>query len=80
MLWRELADQTSFHQVAQTTTDSAGQYRFTLKRGTVNADQRWYVTAAGLQSPTLAQTVGALVGLAGSRSATAGRAMLCAGM
>ncbi len=79
VLWRELAGQTSFHRVAQTMTDSAGRYKFTLKRGTVNVDQRWYVTAAGLQSPTLAQTVGALVGLAGSRSATAGRAMLLRG-
>ena len=79
LLWRELAGQASFHQVAQTTTDSAGQYRFTLKRGTVNADQRWYVTAAGRQSPTLDQTVSALVGLAGSRSATAGRATLLRG-
>ncbi len=79
VLWRELAGQTSFQRVAQTTTDSAGQYTFTLKRGTVNADQRWYVTAAGLQSPTLAQTVDALVGLAGSSSATAGRAMLLRG-
>ena len=73
VLWRELAGQTSFHKVTQTTTDSAGQYKITLKAGMVNADQQFYVTAAGLQSPTLHQTVDALVGLSAStRSVAAG--------
>ena len=78
-LWRELSGQSSFHQVAQTTTDSAGQYKFTLKSGMVNADQHFYVTANGLQSPTLAQHVKALVGLSGSHNAVVGQAMLLRG-
>jgi len=81
VLWRELSGQSTFHQLAQTTTDSAGQYKFTLKRGTVNADQRWYVTvtADNLQSPTLDQRVNALVGLAGLHSVVVGHAMLLRG-
>jgi hypothetical protein len=78
-LWRELSGQSSFHQVAQTATDSAGHYKFTLKRGMVNADQRFYVTANALQSPTLQQHVKALVGLAGPRSVVVGQAMLLRG-
>ena len=79
-LWRELSGQSSFHQVAQTTTDSAGQYTFTMKRGSVNADQQWYVTANGLTSPTLQQKVDALIGLAaGSRTATAGQPVALSG-
>jgi len=79
VLWRELSGQSSFQQAAQTTTDSAGQYKFTLKPGMVNADQQWYVTASGLQSPTLHQVVNAVVGLAGPHSVVAGRAMLLRG-
>jgi hypothetical protein len=79
VLWRELSGQSTFHQLTQTTTDSAGQYKFTLKRGTVNADQRWYVTADGLESPTLDQTVNALVGLVGVHSVVVGHAMLLRG-
>jgi len=80
VLWRELAGQSSFHQLAQTTTDSAGQYNFTMKRGSVNADQRWYVTANGLTSPTLQQDVNALVGLAApSRTVTAGQPVALTG-
>ena len=45
----------------------------------VNADQKWYVTASGLQSPTLQQRVGALVGLAGLHAVSAGQAMLLRG-
>jgi hypothetical protein len=79
VLWRELSGQSTFHQLSQTTTDSAGQYKFTLKRGTVNADQRWYVTADNLQSPTLDQRVKAVVGLAGLHSVVVGHAMLLRG-
>jgi hypothetical protein len=80
VLWRELSGQSSFHQFAQTTTDSAGQYTFTLKRGSVNADQQWYVTAEGLTSPTLQQKVNALVGLtAGSHTVTAGQPVALSG-
>jgi hypothetical protein len=80
VLWRELAGQSSFHKLAQTATDSAGQYTFTMKRGSVNADQRWYVTANGLTSPTLQQNVNALVGLAAaSHTATAGQPVALTG-
>ena len=79
VLWRELSGQSIFHQVTQTTTDSAGQYTFTLTRGMVNADQKWYVTANSLQSPTLQQHVNALVGLAGGHTVSAGHAMLLRG-
>ena len=79
VLWRELSGQSTFHQVTQTTTDSAGQYKITLTRGMVNADQKWYVTANGLQSPTLQQQVNALIGLAGLHTVSAGQAMLLRG-
>jgi hypothetical protein len=79
VLWRELSGQSTFHQVAQTTTDSAGQYKLTLKPGMVNADQQWYVTATGLQSPTLHQLVNAIVGLTGLHSIAVGHAMLLRG-
>jgi hypothetical protein len=78
-LWRELSGESTFHQVAQTTTDSAGQYTFTLKAGMVDADQQWYVSSNGLQSPTLHQFVNAVVGLAGLQSIVFGHAMLLRG-
>jgi hypothetical protein len=64
VLWRKLARQSSFHQFAQTTTDSSGGYTFTMPRGAVMANQQWYVTSGSLQSATIAQHVHALVGLA----------------
>jgi len=79
VLWRELFGQSTFGQAAQTTTDSAGHYSFTLKPGMVNADQQWYVTASGLQSPTLHQFVNAVVGLAGLHTAMVGQKMLLRG-
>jgi hypothetical protein len=79
VLWRELSGQTTFHQFTHTTTDSAGQYKITLARGTVNADQKWYVTANTLQSPTLQQHVDAVVGLAGLHAISAGHSMLLRG-
>jgi Bacterial Ig-like domain (group 3) len=80
VLWRKLSGQSTFHQLTTTTTDSAGQYKFTMKRGSVNADQQWYVTANGLQSPTLTQDVNALVGLTpSSRSVAAGSPVVLKG-
>jgi hypothetical protein len=73
-LWGELAGQSSFHQMSQTTTDGSGQYTFTLGSGSVVTDQAWYVTSNGLQSATIQQQVGALVSLSSSaRSTTVGR-------
>lgn len=65
-LWREQAGQSSFRQMAQTTTDGSGRYSFTLKRGTVMADQAWYVSANSLRSATIDQRVRALVALTSS--------------
>jgi hypothetical protein len=80
VLWRELVHQSSFHQVAQTTTNGAGQYSFTLSRGSVMADQAWYVTSNGMQSSTVRQQVAALVGLAASaRSTGLGQAIVLHG-
>lgn len=79
VLWRELSGQTTFHQVTNTTTNSAGQYKITLARGKVNADQKWYVTANGLQSATLQQHVDAVVALVGLHAIPAGHAMLLRG-
>lgn len=79
-LWRELAGRSSFRQIAQTTADSSGRYTFTLARGTVMADQAWYVTGQGRQSPTLDQHVDAVVGLSSStRSTAVGRLVVLRG-
>jgi hypothetical protein len=80
VLWREAAGQSSFKQMAQTTTDSAGHYTFTLKRGTVMADQAWYATSDGVKSATIRQQVNALVGLSAStHSTTVGHAIVLRG-
>jgi hypothetical protein len=70
VLWRELAGQSSFHQMSQTKTDGSGHYTFTLGRGAVMADQAWYVTAGGLQSSTIQQRVNAVVVLSSSARST----------
>jgi hypothetical protein len=80
VLWREVAGQSSFHQLAQTTTDASGQYTFTLKRGTVMANQALYVTSGSLRSATLDQEVRALVALAAStRTVAAGQPVVLRG-
>jgi hypothetical protein len=80
VLWRERAGQSTFHQVTSTTTDGSGDYTFTLKPGTVMADQAWYVTSGSLRSATLDQDVRALVGLTPSaRTIVAGQAVLLHG-
>lgn len=79
-LWRERAGQSTFQQLAQTTTDSSGAYTFTLKRGVVLADQAWYVTSGALRSATISQQVRALVGLVPSqRSMVAGQQVVLRG-
>jgi hypothetical protein len=65
-LWRKLAKQSSFSQVSTTNADSGGKYTFTMARGTVMADQQWYVTSGGAQSQTVSQQVRALVSVAAS--------------
>jgi serine protease len=79
-LWRERAGQSSFQQLAQTTTNGSGAYTFTLKPGTVLADQAFYVTSGSLQSSTLDQHVRALVGLVTShRTMAAGQRVVLRG-
>jgi hypothetical protein len=79
-LWREPVHQSSFHQIATTTTDSAGHYAFTLSGKTVMADQSMYVTARTSRSLTLVQQVRALVGLASStRSPSVGQSVVLRG-
>jgi hypothetical protein len=79
-LWRELASQSGYHQVAQTTTDGAGHYTFTLSGATVMADQSLYVTSPGLRSVTVDERVRALVGLTSSaRSTTVGQPVVLRG-
>jgi hypothetical protein len=79
-LWRELARQSSFSQVSTTTADASGKYTFTLKRGTVMADQEWYVISNGAQSATVAQLVGAVVAVSSSaRSTVVGHAIVLHG-
>jgi len=80
VLWRKRAGQSSFQQAATSTADTAGKYTFTLKRGTVMADQEWYVTSNGTQSSTVTQQVAALVGLGSStRSAVVGHKIVLRG-
>ncbi|HTX13058.1 MAG TPA: hypothetical protein VME22_30855 [Solirubrobacteraceae bacterium] len=80
VLWREKAGQSSFQQVAQTTTNGSGDYTFALGRGAVMADQTWYVTADSLRSALLDQRVRALVGLAPSaHTVVAGHSVVLSG-
>jgi hypothetical protein len=74
-LWRELAGQSSFQQMAQAaTTDSAGHYTFTMSPMT---NQAWYVTSNGMRSTTIDQQVHALVGLSsGVHLSAAGQPIL----
>jgi hypothetical protein len=79
-LWRKLAGQSTFHQVDTTTADTTGKYTFTLKRGSVMADQEWYVTSSGQQSATVAQLVAAVVAISSSaRSTVVGHAIVLRG-
>ena len=80
VLWRELAGQSTFDRMSQTTTDGSGHYAFTLGSGSVMTNQAWYVTSDGLKSATIQQQVGALVGLSSSaRSTTVGRTIRLTG-
>jgi hypothetical protein len=80
VLWRELAGQSSFLQMARTSTDAAGAYTFTMIGGAVMTDQDWYVTSNGMRSATLQQQVHALVGLSSSaRSTTVAQPILLRG-
>jgi hypothetical protein len=58
-LWQELPGQASFQRVAQTTTNSGGQYAFVRVAQT---DASWYTKADGAISATLAEHVRAAIG------------------
>jgi hypothetical protein len=79
VLWRELAGQSSFTQVSQTTTDGTGHYTFALARGMVMADQAWYVMANGVKSATVQQLVTAQVGLSSTHAVTVGHPLVLRG-
>lgn len=60
-LWQEPAGKTSFTQIAQTTTDAAGNYTFVRDAGVVDTNASWYTSAVGATSPTVLQRVSAQV-------------------
>jgi hypothetical protein len=79
-LWRERAGQSTFQQVAQTTTNTSGDYSFTRGAGSVQVDQAWYVTSGTLRSGTIDQLVKAVVSLVpSSRSMIAGQSVVLSG-
>jgi len=72
VLWQRLPQQHAFQQVLQTTTDSSGDYTFVRRPGAVQVNRMWYVTAKGLHSITLSQSVRALIKLT-TKTTRAGR-------
>lgn len=65
-LWQELPGQVTFHVVAQTKTDSSGNYSFTRRAGLVLTNRSWYVSAAGARSETVLQRVSAAITMTAS--------------
>jgi hypothetical protein len=60
-LWQELAGQSSFTRVAQTTTSAAGDYTLVRGAGLVNTNVSWYTSTAGATSATVLERVSARV-------------------
>jgi hypothetical protein len=60
-LWQRSAGQSSFHQVAHTTTDAGGTYTF--HEAGVQTNRSWYATAGAARSLTLAEQVTARLSL-----------------
>jgi hypothetical protein len=69
-LWQELPGQQAFHSLAQTQTDSTGNYTLTRPAGSVKTNRSWYVSALALKSLTLVQMVKAVVSLTVSAKKT----------
>jgi hypothetical protein len=68
-LFEHLAGSSAgYTQVAETTTDAAGSYRFTLGEGAVRTNRSWFVRVAGsgVESRTVHASVAALVTLSAS--------------
>jgi hypothetical protein len=63
-----LPSATGFSQTLTTTTKTGGGFSFTLAKGTVMTDRLWYATGDGLTSPTVHETVSAVLTLAASKS------------
>lgn len=68
-LWQKLAGQSSFTRIAQTTTDTAGDYKLVRGAGFVTTNASWYTSAVGADSATVLQRVSARVKLATRRVA-----------
>jgi hypothetical protein len=67
-LWQRLPGASSSTQTVQTTTNSGGGFSFTLAKGSVTTNRSWYVTGDGLTSPTVDESVSAMLTLVVSRS------------
>jgi hypothetical protein len=62
-LWQRLPGASSSTQTVQTTTNSGGGFSFTLAKGSVTTNRSWYVTGDGLTSPTVDESVSAVLTL-----------------
>ncbi len=71
-LWQELPGQKSFHQIAQTTTDSSGTYKLNRPGSKVKTDRAWYMAAGGARSLTIQQVVKAKVTVSARASKISG--------
>jgi phospholipase C len=65
-LWTKVAGARRFRLTQSTRTDSAGAYSITVPAGQVDVSRQWYARAGGSRSPTVTQTVDALVDLTSS--------------
>jgi phospholipase C len=63
LLWRRFPTQHGFSAVARTFTNPNGTYSFPMAAGSVATNRDWMVTAPGLQSRTVVQSVRPLVTL-----------------
>ncbi len=57
VLWRKTPRDSRFHPTLATRTDRRGDYLITLGPDAVRTNRQWYVTALGVNSPTLSQLV-----------------------
>jgi phospholipase C len=57
VLWRRFPGQRRFSPVARTRTIAGGRYSFALPAGSVTTNRDWYVTARGLVSRVVAESV-----------------------
>ena len=67
-LWQRLPGASSSTQTLQTTTKSDGGFSFTLAKGSVTTNRSWYVTGDGVTSPTVDESVSAVLTLVVTKS------------